>query len=94
MDEPIKAGDVCLVVDAIGQHKSPNTGKTVRVVSFHGEHSRFGRIWRCVGKDIMQLNNNGEYMNTGWADFAQAWLQKIKPEPEKLHQETEESLTA
>ena len=94
MQEPIKAGDFCLVVDALGQIKSPNTGKTVQVISFRGDHSRFGRMWRCQGQNIMQLNDNGEYMNTGWADFAQSWLQKIKPEPINTSQEEKESLTA
>lgn len=94
MIKPIQAGDVCLVVDAIGQHKSPNTGKTVTVISFRGEHSRFGRMWRCNGKDIMQLNDNGEYMNTGWADFAQSWLQKIEPENKTESIKQDQEITA
>lgn len=79
MNEPIKKGDVCEVVGGFGQHKSPNLGLEVTVVEFRGEHSRFGPVWRCEGNGIKQLNDNGEYMELGWADFPACWLKKKLP---------------
>lgn len=70
VSEPIKAGDDCLVVGgAIGK----NLGRTVRVISLQGEHSKLGRIWRCAASNLMQFD--GSYND--WADFAVSWLQKI-----------------
>lgn len=92
MPEPIKAGDSCLVVGGLARHKSPNLGLTVRVVSIVGEHSQHGRIARCKGEHVKQLQDNGEYAVTGWADFAVAWLQKTDPTPprtETTHKDLE-----
>ena len=80
---PISAGDRCLVVGGLGQSKSPNIGLTVTVKSFQGEHSGRGRIWRCTGAGILQLSDAGTYIETGEADFAQSWLQKIQPKETK-----------
>lgn len=77
--EPIKAGDLCLVIGGLGRTKSPNMGQQVTVRSLQGEHSQYGRIWRCQGKDVQQLIDAGTYQTTGWADFAVAWLQRIDP---------------
>lgn len=76
---PIQAGDLCLVIGGLGQHKSPNLGLEVKVVSLQGEHSQHGRIWRCSGEDLRQLSETGSYVVTGWADFAQSWLTKVEP---------------
>lgn len=79
MSEPIKSGDTCLVVAGFGQKHSPNVGLTVKVGSAQGEHSRFGRVWRCSGDGIKQMGDGGGYVVTNWADFPAAWLQKIEP---------------
>ena len=87
MKEPIKAGDDCLVIGGLGQKKSPNLGLRVKALSIRGEHSRFGRVWRCEGAGVKQMTDAGSYVDTGWADFPTDWLQKIKPEtqsPESL----------
>lgn len=81
--EPIKKGDECIVVGALGRHKSPNIGKRVVVGEFQGEHSQHGRIVRCTGEGIVQLTDSGSYQDTGWADFAVAWLQKADPQAPK-----------
>ena len=81
--KPIQAGDLCEVISALGQAKSPNIGLVVQVVAFRGEHSRFGRIWRCVAPEVCQLTDAGTYLRTGVADFAQDWLKKIEPPPTK-----------
>lgn len=79
MREPIKAGDDALVVGGLGRQKSPNLGLVVKVASLQGEHSQFGRIWRCTNPDIKQLTDAGGYQVTGVADFAADWLQKLPP---------------
>lgn len=75
MTEPIKSGDVCEVIaGALGNH-GPNVGKRVTVVSLRGEHTQFGRIWRCAGTGLTT-----EYGATGTqCDFAQSWLRKLPP---------------
>ena len=84
MSEPIKSGDVCEVIaGALGNH-GPNIGKRVTVVSLRGEHTAFGRIWRCSGTGLTT-----EYGATGTqCDFAQAWLRKLPPvEPHAVNDE-------
>jgi hypothetical protein len=85
--KPIQAGDMCTVVTGLGRNKSPNAGLTVKVITLQGEHSQHGRIWRCAGEGVMQLSDAGAYVPTGWADFAQSWLQKIKPPKVKAKSE-------
>ena len=52
MQEPIKSGDLCEVVSGSFGEKSPNVGKRVTVINLVGEHSEFGRIWRCAGNQL------------------------------------------
>ena len=87
----IKAGDECIVINGLGQGKSPNIGQRVRVVSLQGEHSRWGRIWRCEGEGLKQLGDAGNYLSKGWADFPAAWLQKTDGTPTVT---TDEKMTA
>lgn len=94
MNEPIKSGDLCEVINGQGQRKSPNIGLQVTVKTFRGEHSRLGRIWRCEGPGVQQLNDAGAYVVTGWADFQQAWLRKIKPPTTETATTTEREVTA
>lgn len=89
MTAPIQSGDRCEVIGGLGRSKSPNIGLTVRVVSFQGEHTQLGRIWRCEGPGVQQLTDAGTYTVTGVADFAAAWLRKIEPD-----QKTNETNTA
>lgn len=95
MKEPIKAGDTCEVIGGMGRGKSPNLGLRVKALSMQGEHSQFGRVWRCEGKGVKQLSDAGGYLETGWADFPSDWLKKIEPDappPEAV--KTSEELTA
>jgi len=94
MNEPIKAGDDCLVVGGLGRSKSPNIGKRVKVASAQGEHSRYGRVWRCTGEGVCQLGDAGNYVVTGWADFPVSWLQKIDPLAPKQSTTTDKEVTA
>lgn len=79
MSEPIKAGDLAEVVGGLGRGKSPNLGLRVKVLSLQGEHSQHGRIWRCEGAGVKQMSDAGQYIDTGFADFASSWLRKIQP---------------
>jgi hypothetical protein len=79
MNEPIKSGDLCEVITGLGGPQSPNVGLRVRVCDLMGEHSRFGRVWRCKGDEIKQLTDAGGYEVTGWADFPASWLRKLPP---------------
>lgn len=76
--EPIKAGDMAEVIDGLLGKASPNLGLIVKVVSFVGEHSQFGRIWRCDA-EYAERGQPGKGVPGGMADFAQSWLRKIEP---------------
>lgn len=78
MSEPIKANDLCEVIDGLQGKDSPNLGLIVRVKSFVGEHSKHGRIWRCEAEYAV-LGQEGRDVPPGVADFAQSWLRKIEP---------------
>jgi len=76
MNEPIKSGDRCEVIAGALGLTGPNVGKFVTVGQVRGEHSEYGRIWRCHGEGLVT-----EYGAVGTeADFAQAWLRKLPPE--------------
>lgn len=77
MQEPIKSGDLCEVINALGRGKSPNLGQVVTVSRRIGEHSTLGVVWHCTGPDIVQLTDAGAYAKLGWADFPVAWLKKL-----------------
>ena len=78
MTEPIKAGDMCEVIDGMNGQDSPNIGLIVIVRMFVGEHSQYGRMWRCeaefaeAGQELAGVP--GDLM-----DFAQTWLKKLPP---------------
>lgn len=78
MSEPIKAGDLAEVIDGLLGKSSPNLGLIVRVLSYVGDHSQHGRIWRCEAEYAV-LGQTGVGVPAGSADFAQAWLRKIEP---------------
>lgn len=98
-EEPLKAGDPCEVVGGFGRKASPNLGLKVtvkhRVYGDMGmDHREFGPMFRCEGDGVVQMNDMGEYVKTGWADFAGIWLRKL-PKTETTESTTTESeLTA
>ena len=83
MIEPIKAGDRAEVIDGLQGKASPNLGLIVKVRACVGEHSRFGRIWRCEA-EYAQRGQLGMNVPGGMADFAQSWLKKLPPETPPL----------
>lgn len=67
----LKPGDLAEVIDSID---GASVGQVVTVLSFEGEHSKFGRIWRCQSQQTLVT----EYGGVGnIADFAEDWLHKI-----------------
>lgn len=77
MQEPIKSGDICRVIDGVLGKDSPNIGKQVTVHNLRGEHSVHGRIWLCTGNDLVS-----EYGGKGsHSQFAAGWLEKLPPQP-------------
>lgn len=75
MSEPIKSGDMAEVVEGVLGKQSPNLGKVVRVEQFRGEHSKYGRVWRVSGDDLVTELG----VRSGMFDCAQSWLRKIEP---------------
>jgi hypothetical protein len=99
MKEPLKAGDVCEVVGGLAQRKSPNLGLQVtikhRIYGDHGmDHREFGPMYRCEGPNVVQMDDMGSYVKTGWADFAGIWLRKIEPPKTEQGTKVKEELTA
>ena len=78
MQEPIKAGDLAVVIDGVLGQQSPNIGLIVKVLQRVGEHSKYGIIWRCEA-EYAELSQQGVDVGSGVADFAQTWLRKITP---------------
>ena len=78
--EPIKAGDLCHVISGLNGAASPNIGLVVHVISLQGEHSKYGRIWRCEA-EYGEAGQLGDKVPYGHLDFAQDWLKKIEPPP-------------
>ena len=95
MSSPIKAGDRAEVISGARGKESPNVGLIVKVLSFRGEHSQFGRIWRCEA-EYAELHQPGVNCPPGQADFAQDWLRKIEPPPitDSTKTETSKGITA
>ena len=70
----VYSGVVCKVIGGVD---GLNIGKIVKVASFQGEHSKYGRIWRCTTEGDPLIT---EYGVVGIAaDFAQNWLEPIPP---------------
>lgn len=91
MNEPIKSGDECVVIGGALEGKGPNHGKRVIVEHLRGEHSVYGRIWRCRAKEGELVTEYGAVGER--ADFAQSWLQKAPPQAPKVTS-TEREVTA
>lgn len=82
MNEPIKAGDLCEVIDGLQGRNSPNLGLVVRVSRYVADHTKFGRIFRCKAEyaTIGYAGSKNPDLLPGEADFAQSWLKKLPPE--------------
>lgn len=75
--EPIKQGDRAHIIAGALGTDGPNIGKAVTVGQCRGEHSKYGRIWRVHGENLIT-----EYGAVGSElDCAADWLRKIEPPP-------------
>lgn len=97
--EPLKAGDLCEVVNGLGRKASPNLGQQVtikhRVFGALGDdHSLYGPVYRCEGPHLCQLSDAGTYVKTGWADLAGVWLKRIEPPKQGTGAKTDKGITA
>ena len=93
MSEPIKAGDLAEVIDGMRGKASPNLGLVVRVLSYEGDHTLYGPIWRCEA-EFAELEQVGSRFTPGTAHFAASWLRKLPPDakpPEQVKTEREVS---
>lgn len=87
---PIKSGDMAEVIEGALGKSGPNIGKIVTVVSFQGEHSMHGRIWRVTGDNLIT-----EYGAVGMTmDCAQSWLRKIEPPQQDSNTSTKKEVEA
>lgn len=96
MNEPITSGDRCEVIDGLLGRNSPNLGLIVIARQYVGDHSRFGRMWRCEA-EFAQAGYVGMECDCppGMQDFAQAWLRKLPPRaPQAANDERFEELKA
>lgn len=94
-NKPLSSGDVCIIINGLGKEKSPNIGKLVTIDkrlygNFGMDHREFGPIYTCIGKDLVLLDDIGNYVNTSKADFPGIWLQRI--DPPKLVKQLEKAL--
>ena len=75
MQEPLKKGDLAEIVEGANGKDSPNIGLHVTVGLFRGEHSKYGRVVRVHGKDLITIW--GTYGDE--IDCPVIWLRKIEP---------------
>lgn len=84
MERPLESGDICIVISGLRGTDSPNVGKLVtidkRIYGDYGmDHRKYGPMYTCIGKDLVQLDDSGMYRVTSKADFAGIWLKRIEP---------------
>ena len=80
MNEPIKQGDECEVIDGARGKDSPNIGLIVVPIHRDGEHSKYGPMWLCKAEFAERHVDGTRDAPPGTAHFAQAWLRK-RPKP-------------
>lgn len=79
------------MIDGMLGRASPNIGLIVKVLAYVGDHSQFGRIWRCEAEYAILGQPGAGNSLPGSADFAQSWLRKIEPPPTTTPTTTEQS---
>lgn len=73
--EPLKAGDLAIVVQGAKGEESKNVGKIVTVGKTYGEWPLFGRIVYIIGYQLVQLD--GKVVSE--CIIPVKWLKKIEP---------------
>lgn len=73
--EPLKAGDLAIVIQGARGEESKNVGKIVTVGKTYGEWPLFGRIVYIIGYQLVQLD--GKVVSE--CIIPVKWLKKIEP---------------
>lgn len=73
--EPLKAGDLAIVIQGAKGEESMNVGKIVTVGKTYGEWPLFGRIVYIIGYQLVQLD--GKVVSE--CIIPVKWLKKIEP---------------
>lgn len=73
--EPLKAGDLAIVIQGAKGEESKNVGKIVTVGKSYGEWPLFGRIVYIIGYQLVQLD--GKVVSE--CIIPVKWLKKIEP---------------
>ena len=73
--EPLKAGDLAIVIQGAKGEESKNVGKIVTVGKTYGEWPLFGRIVYIIGYQLVQLD--GKVVSE--CILPVKWLKKIEP---------------
>lgn len=73
--EPLKAGDLAIVIQGAKGEDSKNVGKIVTVGKTYGEWPLFGRIVYIIGYQLVQLD--GKVVSE--CIIPVKWLKKIEP---------------
>ena len=77
MKQPIKAGDLAIIINSVDGPTGHSVGKIVTVGKMVGEHSQYGIIWKVHGQNLIS-----EYGGVGDSvDCPAIWLKKIEPPP-------------
>lgn len=75
MTEPLKKGDLAIIIDGYNGDKSPNIGKIVTVGNIAIEHPLFGPMVEIHGADLVIENRP----SGGKCNIPKKWLKKIEP---------------
>lgn len=75
MNEPIKKGDLCVIINGYNGEQSPNIGKIVTVGNIAIEHPLFGAMVEIHGVDLIIENRP----SGGKCNIPKKWLKKIDP---------------
>lgn len=90
MREPIRSGDLCIIIGGLNIDNSPNAGKIVTVKKFAGDHAYFGKVWLVSGAKL--ITQHGEEVKE--LHVAEAWLKKIEPPKPKVETKKEDTVEA
>lgn len=74
-----KSGDDAIVIEGALGKTGPNVGKRVKIGNLQGLHTKYGKIWKVHGSNLIT-----EYGVVGTSvDCSEHWLKKIDPNTSK-----------
>lgn len=78
MTEPIKKGDLCIIIDGYLKEESPNIGKIVTVGKIAIEHPLFGPMVEISGEALI-ISSGDDIRTSDKVNIPVKWLKKIEP---------------